>query len=172
MLHAWLIFLNLSVRKMSKIHNYSCSIRWTGNKGNGTKSYTAYERSHLLEIGGKPTVALSSDQAFRGDKLSYNPEELLVASLASCHMLWYLHLCAANGIVVVAYTDNATGIMDEMDDGSGCFKEVTLRPDIVIAKEGNMGLAHELHDAAHQKCFIANSVNFPVHCRPAISEAG
>ncbi len=157
---------------MSKIHNYSCSIVWTGNKGNGTSSYTAYERSHLLEIGGKPTISLSSDQAFRGDKYSHNPEELLVASLASCHMLWYLHLCAANGIVVVTYTDNATGIMEEREDGSGRFKEVTLCPTITVSKESNMDLAHELHDVAHQKCFIANSVNFPVRCKPEISGAG
>lgn len=155
---------------MSKIHSYTSSIRWTGNMGAGTASYTAYDRSHLLEIAGKPMMPLSSDTAFRGDKSSYNPEELLVASISSCHMLWYLHLCAANGVVVVAYTDNAKGIMVESDDGGGRFKEVRLAPEIIISRESNIQLANQLHEEAHKKCFIANSVNFQITCTPFIAQ--
>ena len=152
---------------MSKIHSYAATLNWTGNKGKGTSSYTAYERSHSLTITGKSAIQMSSDPSFRGDSSCYNPEELLVASLSSCHMLWYLHLCASNGIVVTSYIDNATGTMEENADGSGRFKEVVLHPVIMIAKESNIQLANELHEVAHQKCFIANSVNFPVKCMPA-----
>src|SRR6187399_2595586 len=100
-------------------HNYKATITWTGNKGKGTANYRRYERSHEISIAGKPIIPASSDPSFRGDKTRYNPEELLVASLSSCHMLWYLHLCSANGVVVVDYTDDATGLMIETADGGG-----------------------------------------------------
>lgn len=109
---------------------------------------------------GKPELFGSSDPAFRGDPTRYNPEELLLASLSSCHMLWFLHLCAEAGIVVLDYVDNPTGVMEETAEG-GAFKEATLRP-IVTVKEGSEALINELHQKANKKCFIANSVNFPV----------
>jgi hypothetical protein len=77
-----------------KIHRYRTQVVWTGNLGQGTASYRAYERSHEIVVEEKPLIAGSSDPAFRGDKTKYNPEELFVASLSICHMLWYLHLCA------------------------------------------------------------------------------
>jgi organic hydroperoxide reductase OsmC/OhrA len=65
-----------------------------------------------------------------GDKANYNPKEVFLSSISSCHMLWHLHLCASNNIVVTQYNDNATGIMEETKNGSGRFIEVTLHPQI------------------------------------------
>jgi len=104
-----------------KEHFYTTRLKWTGNTGKGTDSYRGYERSHEISSDGKPTIYCSSDPAFRGDKLKYNPEELFVASLSSCHMLWFLHLCAEGGIVVQEYSDSAKGMMQETEDGNGRF---------------------------------------------------
>jgi|SRR5690242_14924159 organic hydroperoxide reductase OsmC/OhrA len=147
-------------------HHYNTTLSWTGNKGTGTSEYKAYERSHLLAVAGKPEIPASSDPKFRGDKTRYNPEELLVASLSSCHMLWYLHLCAVNGVVVMEYTDNAAGTMAENENGSGQFIEVTLRPIVTVKERSMIDKANALHEEAHSMCFIARSVNFPVHHIP------
>ncbi|MDO3640907.1 OsmC family protein [Mucilaginibacter sp. L3T2-6] len=149
-----------------KQHDYKAIITWTGNTGNGTADYRGYERSHEISIPGKPIIPASSDPSFRGDKSRYNPEEMLVASLSSCHMLWYLHLCSVAGVVVLEYSDEATGIMTETADGGGYFKEVTLRPKVTLADNTMIAKANELHHEANKKCFIANSVNFPVLHRP------
>ncbi|HEX6960112.1 MAG TPA: OsmC family protein [Ferrovibrio sp.] len=156
---------------MSKTHRYEAEIVWTGNQGTGTSSYKAYSRDHVIRAAGKPDIAGSSDPAFRGDPARYNPEDMLVASLSACHMLWYLHLCAANKIVVQEYRDPAIGVMIETADGSGHFESVTLRPRITIAAGGDVELAKRLHEEAHAKCFIANSVNFPVRHEAEITVA-
>ena len=150
---------------MSKQHHYKSAITWTGNKGEGTSGYRAYDRGHTLNVHHKPEILLSSDAAFQGDNTRYNPEELFLASLSSCHMLWYLHLCADNGIVVTAYTDLATGTMDENEQG-GKFIEVMLHPHVTVAHSSMITRASELHQQAHEKCFIANSCNFPVRHHP------
>jgi organic hydroperoxide reductase OsmC/OhrA len=147
---------------MSKIHRYHATIAWTGNRGTGTNNYGAYGRDHEIHCPGKPVIVASSDPAFRGDPNRYNPEELLVASISSCHMLWYLHLCADAGVTVTAYEDSAEGRMEESANGSGRFTEVVLRPTVTIAAGANAALAERLHTNAHEKCFIANSVNFPI----------
>jgi organic hydroperoxide reductase OsmC/OhrA len=152
----------------AKTHTYSCTMTWTGNTGQGTSSYTAYARDHVYSAPGKPDVPGSSDPAFRGDASRYNPEELLVASLSSCHMLCYLHLCADAGIAVLAYKDQACGTMVEDAAKGGYFTSVTLRPHVAIAKGSDAQKARDLHTTAHAKCFIANSVNFPVACEPEI----
>lgn len=92
---------------MADRHTYELTVRWTGNTGTGTENYRAYSRAHEIRIAGKPTVPASADPHFRGDAARWNPEELLVSSLAQCHMLWYLHLCATNGVVVTDYVDHA-----------------------------------------------------------------
>jgi organic hydroperoxide reductase OsmC/OhrA len=84
-----------------RLHTYTCALTSTGNKGAGTASYKAYSRDHVFSSAGKPDLLGSSDPAFRGEASRYNPEELLVASLASCHMLWYLHLSADAGVRVL-----------------------------------------------------------------------
>jgi len=150
-------------------HSYNLSLRWTGNKGTGTSGYSAYERSHIIQVENKPDLFCSSDPSFRGDISKYNPEELLVASLSGCHMLWFLHLCAVDGIVVTHYSDHAFGVMFESPDGSGRFKEVILKPQVIVAEPDMIQKANELHDKAHEKCFIANSVNFPVKHEPVCS---
>ncbi|MEW6469806.1 MAG: OsmC family protein [Bacteroidota bacterium] len=154
---------------MSKQHHYQVSVRWTGNTGSGTAGYTAYERSHTVSAADKPHILCSSDPSFRGDKSKYNPEELLVASLSSCHMLWFLHLCADAGITVVEYSDSAQGTMAEDPDGGGRFTEVTLHPLVRIREAELIPKAHALHQRAHELCFIARSCNFPVRHMPVVS---
>lgn len=151
-----------------KIHLYKTRVEWTGNTGTGTSAYDAYSRQHNLIVGDKPIVTMSSDPAFRGDPMLHNPEELLVAAISSCHMLWYLHLCAENGITVTDYTDEAEGEMHERKDGSGKFSKIMLRPRVTISNAGQLNKASLLHHRAHEMCFIANSVNFEVACHPVI----
>ena len=151
---------------MNKQHHYKAAITWTGNRGEGTSNYHAYDRSHTLNVHHKPEILLSSDPSFRGDTSRYNPEELFLASLSSCHMLWYLHLCAVNGVIVTEYYDEATGTMEETPDGSGRFTVVTLNPVVSVAEENMIDKANALHHDAHKMCFIANSVNFAVTHEP------
>jgi organic hydroperoxide reductase OsmC/OhrA len=151
---------------MEKEHLYITSLTWTGNKGEGTANYKAYDRDHVLEVKGKPPIPGSSDPSFRGSQERYNPEELLVSSISSCHMLWYLHLCAVNNIVVTDYRDEAKGLMIEKADGSGYFKEVTLYPVVTITESSRIDRARELHHEANKMCFIANSCNFPIRHEP------
>ena len=154
---------------MARLHSYAVTVTWTGNTGTGTSGYREYKRSHEISASGKSTIAGSSDPAFRGEPTRWNPEELLVASLSACHQLWYLHLCADAGIVIEAYVDEATGVMEESADGGGQFVEVTLRPKVRLAPGSDQAKAQALHHDAHAKCFIARSVNFPVKCEPAFS---
>ncbi len=151
-----------------KKHEYTIHLNWTGNHGTGTSDYRAYGRDHDVSSPLKAVgLALSSDPHFRGDASRYNPEDLLVASLSSCHLLSYLHLCAVNQIVVTAYEDDATGTMPE-DEISARFTEVTLRPRVTITPESDARRAMELHEEAAKLCFIARSVNFPVHHEPTV----
>ena len=151
---------------MPKQHTYSLQLKWTGNTGAGTTNYRAYQRSHVVSIEGKADLECSSDAAFRGDKTKHTPEELLVASLSGCHMLWYLHLCSEAGILVVDYIDNPTGLMLETELGGGHFAEVTLFPTVVVTEQTMVDKALELHKKANELCFIARSVNFPVYHKP------
>jgi organic hydroperoxide reductase OsmC/OhrA len=152
-----------------KQHTYEARIKWIGNDGEGTKTYRSYRRDHEISASGKPAIPASSDPAFRGDAARYNPEDLLVASLSSCHMLWYLHLCAVNQVVVLDYEDAAVGTMDENADGSGQFSRVVLRPVVNIAPGGDRAKAAALHHEAHKFCFIARSVNFAVEIEPQVT---
>lgn len=154
-----------------KTHLYQVEVTWTGNTGQGTVDYKAYERSHEISVVGKPLIFGSSDSAFRGDRTKYNPEELLVASLSTCHMLWYLHLCAEVQLVVTSYVDHPVGKMIETDDRGGKFAEVILKPVVTVKDCKNPAIAKQLHEKAHHLCFIANSINFPVRCEPSF-EAG
>jgi organic hydroperoxide reductase OsmC/OhrA len=154
-----------------KQHTYQTQVEWTGNDGEGTKTYKGYRRDHAIVANGKPPIPASSDPSFRGDPSRYNPEELLVASLSSCHMLWYLHLCAVNHVTVIEYRDAAVGTMEEREDGSGVFVRVLLKPVVKITPESDRAKALSLHHDAHRSCFIANSVNFPVEAVPEIVTA-
>ncbi|HUT47913.1 MAG TPA: OsmC family protein [Alphaproteobacteria bacterium] len=151
---------------MTKEHRYTATTIWSG----ATTGYKDYARAHEIRIDGKPPIAASSDAALGGDAGRINPEDMLVGALSSCHMLWYLHLCAVKGVVVTHYEDAAQGVMIE-EPGKGRFTQVTLRPVVMITAESDAALAKSLHERAHRECFIANSVNFPMKCEPVIAKA-
>jgi organic hydroperoxide reductase OsmC/OhrA len=152
--------------KILSEHFYKLATVWLGNKGEGTKNIKAYDRSHTVSIAGKPDLHLTTDNPAAGDKTKLNPEDLLVAAISSCHMLSYLYVCAMEGIIINAYTDNATGIMIENESGGGSFKVVTLNPVCEVADDNMVDIAVELHHRAHEICYIANSLNFEVRCYP------
>lgn len=161
-------------------HRYEVSLRWTGNEGSGTSNYRAYSRDHelagaatvpALPVDGgvaKPVILGSSDPAFRGDPTRWNPEELLVASLAQCHMLWYLHLATTVGVVVTDYVDTPFGVMVEDGSGAGHFERVVLRPEVTVADASMTEAAQAAHHRVGDYCFIARSVNFPVEHAPTV----
>ena len=148
--------------------SYALTTVWTGDRGEGTRSPRAYARDHEVRIDGKPTLLGSSDPSFSGDPARHNPEELLVAALSSCHMLWYLDLCARARVVVVGYEDRATGLMTEEADGGGVFTEVVLRPQVTVADAAMSETAQAQHGRAAELCFIARSVRFPVRHEPTV----
>ncbi|MEK4032526.1 OsmC family protein [Methylocystis sp. IM3] len=154
---------------MTKQHRYHVRVTWTGNTGSGTANYHGYSRDHEILAGGKPVILGSSDPVFRGDPTKWNPEELLVASVSTCHKLWYLSLCSRAGIVVISYDDHAEGLMLEEPAGSGYFTAIVLRPVIELAKNSNVEAAEELHKKAHEMCFIARSLNCSVEIEPTIT---
>lgn len=149
-------------------HEYKLSVKWTGNRGAGTVDYKTYDRAHTISSDGKPDLLGSAEPAYRGDAAKWNPEELLLSSLSACHMLWYLHLCAVNKIVVVDYQDTPTAIMETEKSGGGKFTKAAINPLIVITDSSRIEDAKKLHKEAHDKCFIAQSVNFPVEINPEI----
>lgn len=149
-----------------KEHKYLVDLRWTGNTGKGTANYRSFQRGYTIQIDGKPDIKGSSDPSFSGDKNRHNPEELFVASLSSCHMLWYLHLCSENGITAIDYHDEAEGVMTEEKNGAGYFESVILKPHVTILEADKKELAKELHRQANKMCFIANSCNFKIAHEP------
>ena len=151
-------------------HTYRMHLVWTGREASA--SFRNHVRSYTMTMPGKPAIAGSSDPVFRGDASRWTPEDLLVASLSSCHHLWYMGLCAAAGIVVVSYEDAAEGLMiEEGANGPGQFERVTLRPRVRLAPGADKQKAEQLHRMAHKHCFIARSVNFPVHHEPIVEFA-
>lgn len=147
-------------------HRYALTVQWTGNLGEGTSSYRGYSRNHDVLIPGLPVIKGSADPTFHGDRERYNPEQLLLAALAQCHMLSYLHVAVKHGVVVTDYRDDASGLLRLNRDGSGQFESVTLRPKVTVADGSQADLAARLHHEANQVCFIARSVNFPVEHEP------
>lgn len=152
---------------MSKTIEYASQLQWTGNTGTGTSSYTSYSRNFLFHIDGKPDLLGSADRKFRGDPTRHDPEDHFLAAIAGCHLLSYLALAARHGIVVVGYSDVATGVL-ELEGGSGRFTSVTLRPTVTIAAGSDREQALALHDTAHEQCFVANSCSVPIHHQPTI----
>jgi len=153
---------------MKGAHEYSSRLIWEGNTGAGTATYAGYGRQYRVVAAGKPDIIGSADPAFRGDADKLNPEDLFVASLSSCHMLSYLALCALQGVRVLAYEDDAKGTMTVTADGGGKFEEVVLSPKVTISDSKNVALALNLHDKAHEQCFIANSCSVPVRHKPIV----
>lgn len=150
------------------MHEYNVTIDWTGAGEAGTADYKRYTRDYNIEVGGKPVVAGSADPSYRGDASRHNPEDMLVAAVGACHMLWYLHLCAVAGVVVTAYTDHALGRLNTNKDGSGEFERVILRPRVTISAASDADKARALHTQAGELCFIARSLSCPIHHEPEI----
>jgi organic hydroperoxide reductase OsmC/OhrA len=150
-------------------HRYSASLIWTGAEAGPTRTYQGYSRAWRMEFAGKPALDGSADPTFRGDPARYNPEELLLAALAACHMLSYLALCALKGIAVTSYSDRPEGAMARGADGRTRFVSVVLHPEVTIADRAKLDLARSLHEGAHAECFVANSVNFPVENAPTVT---
>ena len=151
---------------MGKTHHYMAKITWSRVDDGEAFNYRSYDRTHRVEINGKPPFTASADPAFLGRSDRYNPEDMLVVALSSCHMLSYLSICARAGLSVISYTDEAEGmmVMDRADTGR--FSEVVLKPVVGLAPGGDLEKAQSFHHEAHEVCFIARSVNFPVRCQP------
>ena len=156
---------------MNTQHNYKLATKWTGNQGTETFNHKDFERSYTIQIENKADIFGSSDPEFRGDKTKHNPEELLLASVSSCHMLWYLYLCYEAQIMVTNYVDNATAILEETENGNGKFSSITLNPIITVTEESMVEQATELHKKANEFCFVANSLNLKVDHQPVINVA-
>lgn len=155
---------------MDADHRFVASLAWTGNRGSGTADYRAYGREHVVSVPGKPDIAGSAARVFHGDADRWNPEEMLIASLSQCHLLSYLYVAVANGIVVESYEDAAEGTLVTTPDGGGRFSDVVLRP-VVTISAGDPEIARRIHADASRLCFIASSVNFPVRHEPTVLTA-
>jgi organic hydroperoxide reductase OsmC/OhrA len=147
---------------MAKQHDYTCLIEWTGDRGQGTKTYRGYDRTWNIATPDKPVVSCSNDPLLGGDPTLHNPEDLLLSSLSACHMLWYLHLASSAGIVVRGYQDQPIGVGESTPDGAGRFLSATLKPRIRVQRGADLAKADAIHHEIHKVCFIARSVNFPV----------
>jgi organic hydroperoxide reductase OsmC/OhrA len=156
---------------MGALHLYTVDVRWTGAGDTGTTAYTAYGRDHEVRVEGRPVLPGSADPAFRGDPTRWSPEQLFVAALSQCHMLWFLHLASADGVVVVGYEDEAVGRMRVESAGAGQFTDVVLHPRITVRGDVDDARVAEVHRRAHEHCFIARSVNFPVRHEPVTHRA-
>jgi len=153
-------------RKGSKMSVFTSAIEWTGNTGTGTSGYRDYTRNWSVVTDGKPPVACSNDPDLGGDPSLHNPEDLLLSALASCHMLWYLHMASDAGVVVQAYRDTPEGVGETLPRGAGRFLSAQLNPVITVDAGTDIGLATQIHGRIHEVCFIARSVNFPVTIKP------
>jgi organic hydroperoxide reductase OsmC/OhrA len=150
-------------------HSYTVNVEWLGNRGTGTSGYRDYGRGHVVKAAGKHPIEGSADRTFHGDASRWNPEEMLLAALSQCHMLSYLHVAAAHGVVVTGYSDEATGTLALERSGTGRFTSATLHPRVTLADPRQAELAAQLHGEAREKCFIANSVDFPVLHEPRVA---
>ncbi|AWB85922.1 OsmC family protein [Mycetocola zhujimingii] len=153
---------------MVREHSYGIDVVWQGNLGSGTSGYREYSRDLVVSAPGKHEIEGSADKPFRGDLSRWNPEELLLAALAQCHLLSYLYVAVTEGVVVTDYSDSATGTMAEDGAGGGAFTEVLLRPRVTVADASMADAAMRAHKKANELCFIARSVNFPVLHEPEI----
>jgi organic hydroperoxide reductase OsmC/OhrA len=156
---------------MAEAHDFAARVEWTGNRGQGTRSYRGYDRSWRIATDGKPPVACSNDPRLGGDPALHNPEDLLVAAASACHMLWYLHYASVAGVVVHAYRDDPLGHGESTPDGAGRFVAATLRPTITVAAGTDLAVADAIHARIGAVCFVARSLSFPIHHEATYLEA-
>jgi len=143
-------------------HLFKAQLNWFVKQKETTSNSEVSSKSHTIAIESKAILNVSAAKAFKGDPDLYNPEDLLLSSVVSCHMMSYLYVCAQNGIEVVSYTDKAEATLEVSEDGSGRFTEVRLYPKVTIKQAEKMTEALSLHKRANELCFIANSCNFPI----------
>lgn len=155
---------------MHHIHEFTARLDWTGASEGPTTTYQSYSRDYSVRLPSGPVLHGTASVAFRGVDSRFNPEDMLIASLAACHMLSYLALCARKKIICTAYSDTPYGRMEQMN-GRIRFTEVLLKPVVTISRDSDMDRAIALHHTAHEECFIANSVNFPVLNDPTVRYA-
>lgn len=139
-------------------HFFKAILNWQDEKNPATR----YIKNHTLSFEGKADLKLSAAKAFKGDPDLHNPEDLLLSSLMSCHLMSYLYVCSLHQINVLSYSDNAIGTLETDEKGSGRFVEVHLHPVVIIDNPAQIDLANALHKKANELCFIANSCNFKV----------
>lgn len=149
-----------------KENNFTARVEWTGNTGEGNKRYLGYKRTWSITTPGKAEVECSNDPQLGGDPSLHNPEDLLLTTIASCHMLWYLHLASDAGVLVQSYQDTPEGVGETQKNGAGRFVRVTLHPRILVAEGTDLEKAHKLHEDVGEYCFVARSMNFPIHHKP------
>jgi organic hydroperoxide reductase OsmC/OhrA len=155
-------------RRIGSRQSYAARITWTGNDGDGTAAYSSYRRQYRIAFEGKPELVGSAAAAFRGNAELHNPEDLFLAALSACHMLFFLSLCARSGVRVTAYEDEAMGSLVLHPAGGGRFELITLRPVVTVATDDAIARARQLHETAHELCFIANSCSAPIRVEPII----
>ncbi|WP_439888518.1 OsmC family protein [Pseudomonas sp. MBLB4123] len=151
---------------------HTASIVW--ERGEQDFLANRYSRAHRWRFdGGMEVTASSSPHVVPlpwSDAQGVDPEEAFVASLSSCHMLWFLSLAAKQGFRVDSYADHAQGVMARNAEGRLAMTEVLLRPRVVFGGEPqpNPEQLTALHEKAHEECFIANSVKSRVRCEPVL----
>ena len=149
---------------------YTSKILWHRNGALFTDN--RYSRKHLWQFdGGIEVPASSSPQVVRvplSDAAAVDPEEAFVASLASCHMLWFLDIAARAGFIIDSYVDDAVGVLAKNSDGKLAMTDVTLKPHVIFSgdKRPSREDIEQMHHKAHEACFIATSVKSEVHCEP------
>lgn len=144
-------------------HLFKVALNWMKKDNISSSLSRIYTKSHHISIEGKPDLEVSAAKAFKGDPNLYNPEDLLLSSLTSCHMMSYLYCCMQYKIEVISYQDHSEATLQVNPDGSGKIVKVDLFPDIIISDSSQIELAISLHKKANELCFIANSCNFPVY---------
>jgi organic hydroperoxide reductase OsmC/OhrA len=147
---------------------FQIRVRWTGGytgDGAGPRGYT---RDMLVEPASKPPIPGSSATRYGGDDSRYNPEDLMLASLAECHLLTYLALASREKIRIVSLNVEITGVLARVD-GKTRFREATLFAQTLVERAEDKERATLLHDEAHAGCFMSNSVNFAITVRPDVS---
>ena len=147
---------------MSFKHVFKAKLNWPLREEPVVSSATKYTKSHSIGIDGKELLKVSAAKAFKGDPSLFNPEDLLLSSVVSCHMMSYLYVCQQNGIEILSYQDDAEATLEVLDNGGGRFIEVRLFPQVIIRNKDQMTEALQLHQEANKLCFIANSCNFPI----------
>lgn len=148
---------------------YEATVSWHIRDGESLES-RKYSRAHHWKFDGGADVPASASPSVVGtaysDPAGVDPEEALVAALASCHMLFFLDLASRSGVNVTSYVDHAIGQVGKRDDGKVAMLSATMRPKISYAGPVDAATVSSLHHKAHELCYIANSVNFPVTVEP------